>query len=78
MEIIWFQSPLHRGLGSDEVGGMVVVFLFVRYNPLFIGAWVRTGSVGAYHAVYDYKLQSPLHRGLGSDTSLRLKLFSGG
>ena len=40
-----FQSPLHRGLGSDDLnwgGGTRSTY---RFNPLFIGAWVRTCSM---------------------------------
>ena len=38
-----FQSPLHRGLGSDHAREPdCEAAQSVRFNPLFIGAWVRT------------------------------------
>ena len=38
----------------------------LSFNPLFIGAWVRTHQSGRRQARYEM-FQSPLHRGLGSD-----------
>ena len=40
-----FQSPLHRGLGSD-FDGAGSILTFKSFNPLFIGAWVRTHGQG--------------------------------
>jgi len=37
-----FQSPLHRGLGSDKDKCRGSRQGSRRFNPLFIGAWVRT------------------------------------
>ena len=85
-----FQSPLHRGLGSDQVGCLrrhlwalvsipsssgpgfgptAVVFAegaMPSFNPLFIGAWVRTSLLQPRRSGRSL-FQSPLHRGLGSD-----------
>ena len=40
----------------------------LSFNPLFIGAWVRTSIISA-QAYAGRVFQSPLHRGLGSDDS---------
>ena len=37
-----FQSPLHRGLGSDMYVHRAYGETYLGFNPLFIGAWVRT------------------------------------
>ena len=41
----------------------------LRFNPLLIGAWVRTSRIGAHGHLEPLTFQSPLNRGLGSDVS---------
>ena len=48
MRLLRFQSPLHRGLGSDLFQKTKFFFIIQSFNPLFIGAWVRTFRLGRY------------------------------
>jgi len=65
-ELVLFQSPLHRGLGSDQIVADGITDGTISFNPLFIGAWVRTSASEGTNVGF-IVFQSPLHRGLGSD-----------
>ena len=63
----WFQSPLHRGMSSDDIGSQRDE-RFGSFNPLFIGACHRI-LTPTRPGTPTPAFQSPLHRGMSSDKS---------